>query len=71
MLSVYETARFPESESQRYTTESNKKADRKNNCDNSIITLKPQPHKHAFVSGTDDSFYRKEVNTAKQGVLQC
>lgn len=71
MLYVYETVRFPESESQRYTTQSNKKANRKNNCDNSILTFKPQPHKRAFVSGPDDSFCIKEVNTTKQGLFQC
>ena len=70
MLYVYETARFPESESQCYTTQCNKKADRKSNCDNSILTLEPQAHKHAFGSGPDDSFYIKEVNTTKQGVSQ-
>lgn len=56
MLYVYETERFPESESRRYTTDSNKKANRKSNCNNSIITFKPQPHNDAFVSGPDDNF---------------
>lgn len=26
----------------------------KNNCDNSAIIVKPQPHKHTLVSGPDD-----------------
>lgn len=51
------------------TQQSNKKANRENNCDNTIVTSEANTHRHASVSGPDDYFYIKEVNTTHQGVL--